>query len=76
MWFEKLLRQSNQLLNLFWNINSSFIFFSDTMDRSLNLCHENMAACRSKERDFLPSVKNYFEEAIKQLDPLVESQFK
>jgi THO complex subunit 1 len=46
------------------------------MDRSLNLCHENMAACRSKERDFLPSVKNYFEEAIKQLDPLVESQFK
>ena len=58
-------------------MNSSFIFFSDTMmDRSWNLCHENMAACRSKERDFLPSVKNYFEEAIKQLDPLVESQFK
>ena len=57
-------------------MNSSFIFFSDTMDRSLNLCHENMAACRSKERDFLPSVKNYCEEAIKQLDPLVESQFK
>lgn len=35
-----------------------------------------MAACRSKDRDFLPSLENYFEEAIEQLDPSVESQFK
>nr|CAG4647752.1 EOG090X0324 [Moina brachiata] len=46
------------------------------MNRLWNLCPDNMAACRSKDRDFLPSLENYFEEAIEQLDPSVESQFK
>ena len=30
---------------------------------------DNLEACRAKERDFLPSLENYFEEAIEQLDP-------
>ena len=41
-----------------------------------NLCPDNMAACRSKDRDFLPTLESYFEEAIEQLDPSVESQYK
>nr|CAG4638322.1 EOG090X0324 [Cyclestheria hislopi] len=46
------------------------------LTRLWNLCPDNMAACRSKERDFLPSLENYFEEAIEQLDPSIESQYK
>ena len=34
-----------------------------------NLNPDNLDACRARERDFLPSVENYFEEAIEQLDP-------
>ena len=34
-----------------------------------NLCPDNLEACRAKERDFLPGLENYFEEAIEQLDP-------
>ena len=34
-----------------------------------NLCPDNLEACRAVERDFLPSLENYFEEAIDQLDP-------
>jgi len=43
-----------------------------------NLCPDNVAACRSAERDFLPSLETYFEEAIEQIDPRnqVEDQYK
>ena len=34
-----------------------------------NLNPDNLEACRAAERDFLPSVENYFEEAIEQQDP-------
>lgn len=34
-----------------------------------NLNPNNLDACRAEERDFLPSLENYFEEAIEQLDP-------
>jgi len=34
-----------------------------------NLHPNNLEACRAKDRDFLPSLENYFEEAIEQLDP-------
>ena len=34
-----------------------------------NLNPDNLEACRAAERDFLPSVENYFEEAIDQQDP-------
>nr|CAG4649179.1 EOG090X0324 [Scapholeberis mucronata] len=46
------------------------------LNRLWNLCPDNMEACRSKDRDFLPTLENYFEEAIEQLDPSVESQYK
>ncbi|XP_043508753.1 THO complex subunit 1 isoform X3 [Frieseomelitta varia] len=43
-----------------------------------NLCPNNLEACKSKERDFLPSLETYFEEAIMQLDPnaMVEDEYK
>ena len=34
-----------------------------------NFNPDNLEACRAKERDFLPSLENYFEEAIEELDP-------
>jgi len=34
-----------------------------------NLNPDNLEACRAKERDFLPSLESYLEEAIEQLDP-------
>ncbi|XP_074098422.1 THO complex 1-like protein Hpr1 isoform X1 [Cotesia typhae] len=43
-----------------------------------NLCPNNLEACKSKDRDFLPSLEVYFEEAIMQLDPaaMVEDEYK
>jgi len=39
---------------------------------------DNLEACRARDRDFLPSLQNYFEEAIEQLDPVnqVEDEYK
>lgn len=83
--FEKLQRETSALLEskqmfekkkLFRNIYWIFFLFSTEMNRLWNLCPDNMAACRSKDRDFLPTLENYFEEAIEQLDPSVESQYK
>jgi THO complex subunit 1 len=39
---------------------------------------DNLGACRAKDRDFLPSLQGYFEEAIDQLDPAngIEEDYK
>jgi len=43
-----------------------------------NLHPDNLEACREKDRDFLPSLENFFEEAIEQLDSRnkVEEEYK
>ncbi|KAJ1529807.1 hypothetical protein ONE63_006550 [Megalurothrips usitatus] len=43
-----------------------------------NVCPDNLEACRGKDRDFLPSLDSYFEEAIEQTDPnaMVEDGYK
>jgi len=43
-----------------------------------NLCPNNLEASKSKDRDFLPSLEGYFEEAIEQIDPaaMVEEEYK
>ena len=43
-----------------------------------NLNPDNLDACRAQERDFLPSLDNYFGEAIEELDPKnqVEDTYK
>lgn len=48
------------------------------LSRLWNVCPDNMAACRSSQRDFLPSMDSFFEEAIVQLDPasMVEPQYR
>lgn len=37
-------------------------FFSPELTKLWNLCPNNLEACKSKERDFLPSLETYFEE--------------
>lgn len=48
------------------------------MTRLWNHKPDNMAACRSKEREFLPSLESYFEAAIMESDPaaMIETQYK
>ncbi|XP_071641863.1 THO complex subunit 1-like isoform X1 [Temnothorax longispinosus] len=43
-----------------------------------NLCPNNLEACKSKDRDFLPSLETYFEDAIMELDPaaMVDDKYK
>ncbi|XP_015518001.1 THO complex subunit 1 isoform X1 [Neodiprion pinetum] len=43
-----------------------------------NLCPNNLEACKSMDRDFLPSLETYFAEAIEQLDPaaMVDDEYK
>ncbi|XP_051166267.1 THO complex subunit 1 [Leptopilina boulardi] len=43
-----------------------------------NLNPNNLEACKSKERDFLPSLETYFEDAIIELDPaaMVDDEYK
>jgi THO complex subunit 1 len=39
------------------------------LTRLWNLCPDNMAACKSEKRNYLPSVEEFFETAIEQADP-------
>nr|XP_012226653.1 PREDICTED: THO complex subunit 1 isoform X2 [Linepithema humile] len=43
-----------------------------------NLCPNNLEACKSKDRDFLPSLETYFEDAIVELDPaaMIDDKYK
>ncbi|CAB4026369.1 Hypothetical predicted protein, partial [Paramuricea clavata] len=51
---------------------------STELTRLWNLCPDNMTACRSDKRNFLPDLKGFFEEAIDQADPesQIEEQYK
>ncbi|KAK2173448.1 hypothetical protein NP493_873g01065 [Ridgeia piscesae] len=48
------------------------------LTRLWNLCPDNMEACRSSNRNFLPSMEEFFEEAIEQADPeaMIEDAYK
>ncbi|MCJ8731140.1 hypothetical protein PDJAM_G00195930 [Pangasius djambal] len=59
----------------------TFIKYSDETDeltRLWNLNPDNMEACKSDSREFMPSLEEFFEEAIEQADPanMVEDQYK
>uniref|UniRef100_A0A674EXH9 THO complex 1 n=1 Tax=Salmo trutta TaxID=8032 RepID=A0A674EXH9_SALTR len=56
----------------------SFVKDSDELTRLWNLNHDNMAACQSESREFMPSLEDFFEEAIEQADPanMVENEYK
>lgn len=41
---------------------------NDELTRLWNLNHNNMAACQSVSREFMPTLEEFFEEAIEQAD--------
>lgn len=80
---ENIIWESKHLKNLLYFIfilymQFNFIICSPELTKLWNLCPNNLEACKSKERDFLPSLETYFEEAIMQLDPnaMVEDEYK
>jgi THO complex subunit 1 len=48
------------------------------LTRLWNLCPDNLEACRLESRNFMPTLEEYFEEAIDQADPDsgVEAEYK
>ncbi|GAB6028955.1 hyperrecombination- protein [Chamberlinius hualienensis] len=55
-----------------------YLLGNPSLTKLWNLCPDNMAACRSQKRDFLPSMESFFEEAIEQTDPanMIEDEYK
>ncbi|XP_018612975.1 THO complex subunit 1 [Scleropages formosus] len=51
---------------------------NDELTRLWNLNPDNMEACKSDSREFMPSLEEFFEEAIEQADPanMVEDEYK
>ncbi|KAG2458112.1 OSBL1 protein, partial [Polypterus senegalus] len=51
---------------------------SEELTRLWNLNNDNMEACKSESREFMPSLEEFFEEAIEQADPanMVEEKYK
>ncbi|XP_058496219.1 THO complex subunit 1 [Solea solea] len=51
---------------------------NDELTRLWNLNHDNMEACKSDSREFMPSLDEFFTEAIEQADPvnMVEDEYK
>ena len=58
--------------------NGRFLMGNAALSKLWNICPDNLEACASTERDFLPSVDEYFGEAVEQLDPAnqVEESYK
>uniref|UniRef100_A0AAQ5XMP9 Death domain-containing protein n=1 Tax=Amphiprion ocellaris TaxID=80972 RepID=A0AAQ5XMP9_AMPOC len=56
----------------------SFVKESDELTRLWNLNQDNMEACKSDSRSFMPSLDEFFAEAIEQADPanMVEEEYK
>ncbi len=55
-----------------------FLLGNKNLTTLWNVCPDNLEACSAAERDFLPSMEDYFKEAIEQLNPneQVEDQYK
>ena len=51
---------------------------SNELTRLWNLCPDNLEACKADNRVFLPTLEEYFSEAIEQADPdaMVEDEYK
>ncbi|XP_043990173.1 THO complex subunit 1 isoform X2 [Gambusia affinis] len=51
---------------------------NDELTRLWNLNQDNMEACKSESREFMPSLDEFFAEAIEQADPvnMVEEEYK
>jgi THO complex subunit 1 len=64
--------------NICYIIKTILLFDSPELTKLWNLCPNNLEACKSKDRDFLPSLETYFEDAIMELDPaaMVDDKYK
>ncbi|XP_016151584.1 PREDICTED: THO complex subunit 1 [Ficedula albicollis] len=51
---------------------------NEELTRLWNLCPDNMEACKSESREYMPTLEEFFEEAIEQADPenMVENKYK
>ncbi|KAM8967565.1 THO complex subunit 1 isoform 2-T2 [Pelodytes ibericus] len=58
--------------------NKKILMGNDELTRLWNLCPDNMEACKSENREFMPTLEQFFEEAIEQADPesMVENEYK
>ncbi|XP_075441354.1 THO complex subunit 1 isoform X2 [Ascaphus truei] len=58
--------------------NKRILMGNDELTRLWNLCPDNMEACKAESREFMPTLEQFFEEAIEQADPenMVESEYK
>jgi hypothetical protein len=54
-----------------------FKFSNPEMAKLCNINHDNLNACKDTSRQFLPTIRDFFEEPIEQLDPAneVEKQY-
>ena len=54
------------------------LYFSPELTRLWSLSPDNLAACQSAAREFLPSLQDYFLECVEQEDPknAIEAQYK
>uniref|UniRef100_F7FH27 THO complex subunit 1 n=1 Tax=Rattus norvegicus TaxID=10116 RepID=F7FH27_RAT len=82
---ERFSKMVEHILNTEENWNSwknegcpSFVKESEELTRLWNLCPDNMEACKSETREYMPTLEEFFEEAIEQADPenMVESEYK
>ncbi|KAL6491300.1 hypothetical protein MHYP_G00016450 [Metynnis hypsauchen] len=58
--------------------NRKILMGNDELTRLWNLNPDNMEACKTDSREFMPSLEDFFEEAIEQADPtnMVEDEYK
>ncbi|XP_038057097.1 THO complex subunit 1-like [Patiria miniata] len=51
---------------------------SPELTRLWNICPDNLEACRAENRIFIPTLEDYFEDAIEQADPgaMIEQEYK
>uniref|UniRef100_A0A670I9G0 THO complex subunit 1 n=2 Tax=Podarcis muralis TaxID=64176 RepID=A0A670I9G0_PODMU len=58
--------------------NRKILMGNEELTRLWNLCPDNMEACKSETREYMPTLEEFFEEAIEQADPenMVDKEFK
>ncbi|XP_023777042.1 THO complex subunit 1 isoform X1 [Cyanistes caeruleus] len=58
--------------------NKKILMGNEELTRLWNLCPDNMEACKSESREYMPTLEEFFEEAIEQADPenMVENKYK
>ncbi|XP_042299019.1 THO complex subunit 1-like isoform X2 [Sceloporus undulatus] len=58
--------------------NKKILMGNEELTRLWNLCPDNLEACKSESREYMPTLEEFFEGAIEQADPenMVDKEFK